>query len=290
VLFEEFAAIGQPLFEVVEEEIRKADILIVLFGRRYSVNVRLEFEVARAQNIPTFVFVKETSNREQSLRDFLSHIASSVVFTSFDSSDELVDFVKSDVTQLLARMYRRFNLTALDFTESTFKQELEVSAKKLVPDEKLCFVIMPIGKEGTKEHKVFKTIFERLIKPAVELDEHGNPTGLRCERADQEIKTGNIPRDIIVKLATAEIVIADLTTRNSNVFYELGVRHALRQKTIMIAQSIDDLPFDVSNYRTLVYDPMIGFAEESIRDIRFTVKALITAKDIKDSPVLDWIV
>ena len=148
---------------------------------------------------------------------------------------------------------------------------------------------MPIGKRGTRQYSVFRAIFDSFIKPAVETDDEGKPTGFRCERADQEVRTGNIPRDIIERIASAEIVVADLTTQNPNVFYELGVRHSLRQKTIMIAQSLDNIPFDISSYRTVIYDPIIGLVQESIRELRSTITALSSSDDIKDSPVMDWI-
>jgi nucleoside 2-deoxyribosyltransferase len=55
-------------------------------------------------------------------------------------------------------------------------------------------------------------------------------------------------------LNRADVVIADLTDKNPNVFYELGVRHALRNATVLITQNMDHVPFDLRHYATLEYE------------------------------------
>jgi hypothetical protein len=61
-------------------------------------------------------------------------------------------------------------------------------------------------------------------------------------------------REIISGIAKADLVVADLTTLNANVFYELGLCHGLRIPTILIAQSMDDVPFDLRPYKIQLYD------------------------------------
>lgn len=287
LLVEEMAAAPKPIFDSIREQIESADIFIILIGERFSEAVRVEYEVARALNKPILVFVKEITTHDDQLAKFLK--GTPIKWVTFKSTDDLVKAVKNSIISEFIRAYRRFDIHSSDFEKSDYKQKFELQLAKSRPDKSLCFVIMPIGKRGTREYKVFKAIFDSVIKPAVEINDDGKPTGLRCERADQEVRTGNIPRDIIEKLLSAEIVIADITTRNPNVFYELGVRHSLKQKTIMISQSVDDIPFDISNYRTVIYDPFVGLVEESICELRLTVKALMGSDDIKDSPVLDWV-
>ena len=114
--------------------------------------------------------------------------------------------------------------------------------------QKRCFVIMPFGKYGTEESKKNLKIYQLMIKPVVEA------VGYNCIRADELEAMGNITRDIIELLHGADLVIADLTGRNPNVFYELGVRHALyRCGTIPIIHEGEYIPFDVANYRALYY-------------------------------------
>lgn len=74
-------------------------------------------------------------------------------------------------------------------------------------------------------------------------------------RADDYVSPSHITRDIIEMLCRSDCVIADLTGDNANVFYELGVVHAMGDKTIMLAQDLDRLPFDLKSYRVLAYSP-----------------------------------
>lgn len=288
-LFEQSPASSEPIHETYFKAIERADIFVLVLGEKFSEPVLSEYEVARALNKPTLVFVKEVTTRDLRLEEFIQQIGSQVIYARFKSANDLIKLAQVALFNLIIDSYRRFRLTPADVKEPRYKQEVEVRTKRSRRDKRFCFVIMPIGKAGTREHKEFKAVFESLIKPSVEMDDRRKSTGLRCERADEEVKTGNIPADIIEKLASAEIVIADLTTWNPNVFYELGVRHSLRQKTIMIAQQNVDIPFDVKSYRVIFYDPHIGLADESIRELRLAIKALSSTDDIKDSPVLDWI-
>jgi len=83
--------------------------------------------------------------------------------------------------------------------------------------EKKCFVIMPFSKTESCSQQTWTKIYEEMIKPAIT----GSKLGFTCERAKP--RTGNLIRDILTKLNVADVVIADLTDRNPNVFYELGV-------------------------------------------------------------------
>lgn len=120
-----------------------------------------------------------------------------------------------------------------------------------------CFVIMPFGNPtiDTERARRFDSIYSQWIKPAVEsiripgkLDKK-----IECHRADKISRPGEIITHIIENLIDSEIVIADLTERNPNVFYELGVRHAVNNNTILIADDLNDIPFDLRPLRTIIY-------------------------------------
>ncbi len=113
--------------------------------------------------------------------------------------------------------------------------------------EKKCFVIMPFSGTTSCSEDEWYDIFQNMIKPSVE--ESG--FNYKCIRA--EILIGNIIKHILDNLNRADVVIGDLTDRNPNVFYEIGVRHALRDKTILITQRIDDIPFDLRQYSVIEY-------------------------------------
>jgi nucleoside 2-deoxyribosyltransferase len=119
------------------------------------------------------------------------------------------------------------------------------------------FVIMPFDPE-------FNALFAEVIRPALEDAEY------EVLRADSLLDQQNIIRDIVQGIATADLVVADLTTLNSNVLYELGLAHGLNVPTVLITQSLDEVPFDLRSYRIQVYST--NFAQvtkltDGLRDI-----------------------
>ncbi|MFH1884554.1 MAG: hypothetical protein ABIL62_17805 [Planctomycetota bacterium] len=108
-------------------------------------------------------------------------------------------------------------------------------------------------------------IYERYIKAPIE-----SQTRLRCIRADDIYKSTDIMRDIWEYINRSKVVIADLTNKNPNVFYELGMSHVLGKYVIQIAQEADDIPFDLRNVRTIVYEDRIsGYEGLSQQVLRF---------------------
>jgi hypothetical protein len=152
--------------------------------------------------------------------------------------------------------------------------------------KRTAFVVMPI-KSG-QEFQHFLEIYENYIKPPLEkLD-------FIVNRADQSTSSGAISKDIIVKIAESDLVVADLSDLNPNVFYELGVRHALRKSgTIIVIDTIRtaDSPFDLKDYRHIKYEGKIGGLSVLLKEIRaFAVAFLEEETGAKaDNPVHDWI-
>lgn len=116
----------------------------------------------------------------------------------------------------------------------------------------LVFVAMPFGKKRDPTARVdidFDDIYERAIKPAAAAAE------VDVIRADEELGGGLIHLGMFERLLLAEIVLADLTSLNANVFYELGIRHAARPRTtIPIFATVTRLPFDQAPVRALPYE------------------------------------
>jgi hypothetical protein len=111
---------------------------------------------------------------------------------------------------------------------------------------------MPFGEKsepGGPRVVDFDAIYEECIKPAAAAAE------VETIRADEETLGGIIHRPMYERLLLAEIVVADLTFANANVFYELGVRHAARPRsTILIYAKVNQLPFDVGLIRAIPYE------------------------------------
>lgn len=115
----------------------------------------------------------------------------------------------------------------------------------------LCFVLMPFGRRtGAGGATIdFDAVYERIIRPAV------IEAGLDPVRADEERNGGIIHKPMFERLLLCEYAVADLTSANANVFYELGVRHATRPRStvILFAEDGGQLPFDVRMLRALPY-------------------------------------
>src|SRR5215470_619836 len=115
----------------------------------------------------------------------------------------------------------------------------------------LCFVLMPFGIKPDPGSNVtinFDAIYEKVIRPAIEA------AGLRAIRADEEKVGGIIHKPMFERLILCQYAVADLTTANANVYYELGVRHAVRPfSTVPIFAEGPRLPFDLAPIRALPY-------------------------------------
>ena len=114
--------------------------------------------------------------------------------------------------------------------------------------KKTCFVIAPIDDDGSDTRKRSDQILEHVIKPAV------GDCGYTAIRADKIEKPGVITSQVIQHVVEDDLVVADLTGRNPNVFYELAVRHAIRKPFIHLIQKTERIPFDVAGTRTVFVD------------------------------------
>ncbi|MCH7997890.1 MAG: hypothetical protein IIA91_00205 [Chloroflexi bacterium] len=149
---------------------------------------------------------------------------------------------------------------------------------------KLCYVIMPFSKTKTCSEEEWTDIFEAVIKPAIE----GARLGYNCLRS--EATTGNVISKVVNSLYQANIVIADLTDRNPNVFYELGVRHTLKNRTIMVAQRRKDIPSDLHGYASHVYKwKTTADKQEFKKKLGAVLRQIENDADRSDNPVSDFL-
>ncbi|MEM9534439.1 MAG: tetratricopeptide repeat-containing protein [Cyanobacteria bacterium P01_A01_bin.3] len=136
------------------------------------------------------------------------------------------------------------------------------------------FIVRPFG---TKEGIDFDRVQTDLIDPALKrLDIVGGTTG-------ELLAQGNIRTDMFQQLLIADLVIADISIHNANVFYELGVRHALRDRqTVLIRSRADTVPFDLKTDRYLSYDN-----QHPAADIERLIEVLQATQDSQrvDSPI-----
>lgn len=105
-----------------------------------------------------------------------------------------------------------------------------------------CFVMQPFASP-------LGDYYEKIYRPAIE------KAGLRAVRADAEIfATGKIMDQVWSGINTAKVLVAELTSRNPNVFYELGLAHAMKKPVVLVSAREDDVPFDLQHIRVIYYD------------------------------------
>jgi len=118
-------------------------------------------------------------------------------------------------------------------------------AKAKKDSQKICFVIAPIGDEGSDVRHRSDQVFDHIIKKAAK------ECNYKAIRADKLHNPGIITQQILQHLKDDSLVIADLTGKNPNVFYELAVRHAINKPVIQIIEDQESIPFDVAADRTI---------------------------------------
>ena len=146
-------------------------------------------------------------------------------------------------------------------------------------DEKICFVISPIGSEDSEIRKRSDQVFNHIITPTV------YKFGYKPIRADQIPEPGIITSQIIQSVVDSALVIADLTGRNPNVFYELAIRHAIKKPYIQLIRKGENIPFDVAATRTIFIDIHdLDVAEKAKQELESQIKSIEEDGDI-DSPI-----
>jgi len=145
---------------------------------------------------------------------------------------------------------------------------------------KNCFVIAPIGEPGTETRKRSDIILKYVIGPATE------SCGYTTLRADQISEPGLITSQVIQHVVDDALLIADLTDRNPNVFYELAIRHALRRPLVQIIKKGEQIPFDVAGTRTIAVDHHdLESVEETKEEIIRQIMHLENAPQEIETPI-----
>jgi tetratricopeptide (TPR) repeat protein len=152
----------------------------------------------------------------------------------------------------------------------------------------LCFVLMPFGKkpDGSGGTVDFDAVYREVIAPAIEA------AGMQPLRADEEMGGGMIHKPMFERLILCEYAVADLTTANANVFYELGIRHAARPwSTVLTYVDRARLPFDVAPLRAIPYRLAAGGTPAEADEVRAVIaQRLDRARDaVPDSPIYELV-
>lgn len=177
-------------------------------------------------------------------------------------ADKTADFISIfeqtlETAQLIQRVDDRIRL--LDITDSAPTSVEGARLRKLGKDVNVsstdtCFVMMPFASP-------IGSYYEKVYDPAI------RKAGLTPLRADNEIfGTGKIIEQIWSGINKSRVLVAELTNRNPNVFYELGLAHALQKPVVLVASSEQDVPFDLRHIRVIYYDMTDPFWGQKLAD------------------------
>ena len=123
---------------------------------------------------------------------------------------------------------------------------------KTTKPKKFVFTLMPFNEK-------FDDVYKLGIKATCE------ELNTYCERVDEQIFKERILDRIYNQIAKADLVIADMSDRNPNVFYEVGYAHALGKDVILLTQNAEDIPFDLKHYSHIIYDGKIVKLKEELK-------------------------
>jgi hypothetical protein len=134
--------------------------------------------------------------------------------------------------------------------------------RSFVLDDQLCFVLMPFEDQ-------LRPVYDDHIRKVVE------QCGLRCLRADDVFDPGQIMEQIWDLINRARLIIVDLTGKNPNVFYEMGIVHTVGKPVILMTQSEDDVPFDLRPFRYILYEYTPRGCQDLERKLREAIQAVV---------------
>ena len=137
------------------------------------------------------------------------------------------------------------------------------------------FVIMPFTEE-------IEEVYLHIIKPSLE------EAGFSVIRADEILNQRSILEDVIAGIVGSDLLVAELTGGNPNVYYELGVAHALEKPTIHLTQSVKEAPFDINHYRIIEYTTSLSGATKARESLLAYARGFLEGKVSFSNPVRDF--
>lgn len=132
-------------------------------------------------------------------------------------------------------------------------KKTEETKLKEIEEKEICFVIMPISDNNNYEKGHFNLVYEDIFKPAIE------SAGFKPYRVDENKSSSVIHLEIIKALLDAPMAICDLSSKNPNVLYELGIRQAFDKPVVLVGDNNPGEIFDIGNINTYKYDKVLSY-------------------------------
>ncbi len=274
-----FKAGNESQLKTIYKWIDESDVYMLILGGRYGAideesglsYTELEYQYALSKNMPVFSVVLSESylvnkihvlglNKtvESELPDRYNHFKSIVMSKIIRYVDDCKD-IKLAIYSTLNELVNEYDfsnqnqLTDKEINENTInhktsdsihipakEDETEAEPQQINNEQISVFIIMPFSEEWSDD--VLMAIKDTC-----------NDLNINVFRADELLGSYLIIDDIIASIKKSDIIIADITIRNTNVYYELGYAHALNKNTILVAQKGAIIPFDISGFRYITY-------------------------------------
>lgn len=250
---DELGRAGEMDVDFLESQIGKAQVFIGVYAHKYSDGIlsgissliEREYEIALKLDLHCLFFVIDPDapwratlidrgDQAHKLDSFKARIARESVYGTFCDVHELQIKVLNGLHQMVDLMHSESGTMTI---RSIFGTPLK--GEQFKSD---IFMIMPFAEK-------FTSVYSEHIKPTV--------TGLNLHiiRGDDFFSENAIVNEIWAAIYHCRLVIAECTDRNPNVYYELGLAHAVGKPSILLVQDINDIPFDLRHLRIIVYEP-----------------------------------
>lgn len=174
---------------------------------------------------------------------------------------DLIKQVRTDVFKITQRGFEEVESrgSGVETTEIAGNRYFQVVSLSKKVKEPFAFVLMPF-----KPQEFDQKVYSDVIKPTVEKE-----LGICCIRSDEETKPGVINNQIFTMIIKAKLIIAETTSRNPNVFYEVGMAHAFNKDVFIFNSSSNkELPFDIITNRAVFYDDYEDLKKKIVENLK----------------------
>lgn len=209
--------------------------------------------VVSVVSVSTFVFVvalffnnrqRKTRDEERINRAELSYMRERLERQMYDLNERLYSDSNrwKDVNHLLINTLDKSNIKASNQSlNSSFFTDMGIYPEQIGVNRDLIFFLTPFHNDFEKEYYIVREICSDL--------------NLHCTRGDEDFIKGNVLKYILEKIMTSSIIIANLNGRNANVYYELGIAHAIGKPVILITSEVnfEQIPFDLQSSKLIIY-------------------------------------
>lgn len=235
--------------------------------------------LGRFQRISYIIQFNLSARKSEEMLDQHLHVINLKLKRGQTHAEVLATFFRKVQEELDTRTGAQIRAAKPEVFEDIPQDKLEETSRApdgstlLSSSSNLCFVLMPFS-------NAFDEIYRMIIAPAV------LQAGLEVMRADQIFAPGSIMEQIRAAIQQSRLCIADLSGRNPNVLYELGIAQTLGKPSILMTQDIEDIPFDVRQYRVILYDSQLKNLETTQKTLLRTINVALGADRLDESRLL----